>query len=69
VRDDAHLCFRARACKRKKVGGFFTGGTLLFCSSLYALGATEDRASRMRKAGPVGASMLIAGWLALALAG
>jgi uncharacterized membrane protein YgdD (TMEM256/DUF423 family) len=49
------------------VGGLFTGGTALFCSSLYALGTTEDRASRMRKAGPVGATMLVAGWLALAL--
>ena len=49
------------------VGALFTGGTALFCSSQYALALTENRASRMRKIGPVGATMLLGGWLVLAL--
>ncbi len=49
------------------MGGLFTAGTALFCSSQYALGATEDRRSKMRRVGPPGATMLVAGWLALAL--
>jgi uncharacterized membrane protein YgdD (TMEM256/DUF423 family) len=64
VRRDAHANARLA---RAQVGGLFGGGTLLFCSSLYHLGVTENRAHRMRKVGPVGASMLVAGWLALAL--
>jgi uncharacterized membrane protein YgdD (TMEM256/DUF423 family) len=49
------------------VGGLFAAGTALFCSSQYALGKTEDRAAKMRKVGPPGAAMLVAGWVALAL--
>ena len=52
---------------REQVGGLFTAGTALFCSSQYALGVTKDRRAKMRKIGPPGATMLVAGWLALAL--
>jgi uncharacterized membrane protein YgdD (TMEM256/DUF423 family) len=65
--NDRPTAHHARLRQRTKVGGFFSGGTLLFCSSLYALCASENRASKMRKAGPVGACMLVAGWLALAV--
>ncbi len=56
-----------RLSTHAQVGSLFTGGTALFCGSLYHLGGTETRGSRMRKLGPVGASLLYAGWLGLAL--
>ena len=40
------------------MGGLFAVGQLLFCGSLYALGVTENRAARVRKLGPVGATAL-----------
>jgi uncharacterized membrane protein YgdD (TMEM256/DUF423 family) len=52
---------------RMQVGGLFSGGTLLFCGSQYALALSENRDTAIRKVGPVGATMLLAGWLALAL--
>ncbi len=48
------------------MGGLFAGGTALFCGSCYAVALAQDRA--LGKGAPVGGSMLIAGWLALALA-
>ena len=53
--------------RRLQVGGLFAVGQLLFCGSLYALGVTENRAARVRKLGPVGATALAAGWASLAL--
>jgi hypothetical protein len=48
-----------------QVGALFAGGTALFCGSCYAVAATQDRA--VGRAAPVGGTMLIAAWLALAL--
>jgi uncharacterized membrane protein YgdD (TMEM256/DUF423 family) len=48
------------------VGALFAGGTALFCGSCYAVAATQDRA--VGRAAPVGGTMLMAAWLALALA-
>ncbi len=64
----ALIALAPAACSRPHlVGSLFAGGTALFCSSQYALGVTENRATRIRKVGPIGATMLVGGWLALAL--
>ena len=56
----------SRRCRVPQVGGLFAGGTLLFCGSCYAAAVAQDRA--LGKAAPVGGTLLIAAWLATALA-
>ena len=49
-----------------QVGGLFAGGVALFSGSCYAAALSGDRANG--RLAPYGGGMLIAGWLALALA-
>ncbi|XP_069500538.1 transmembrane protein 256 [Ambystoma mexicanum] len=53
-------------CRRPLLAGsLLTSGMVLFCGSFYYYAITED--PRLRQAAPVGGTVLILGWLAMAL--
>uniref|UniRef100_A0A3B3SNP2 Transmembrane protein 256 n=1 Tax=Paramormyrops kingsleyae TaxID=1676925 RepID=A0A3B3SNP2_9TELE len=56
----------AAQCRKPLLaGGLLTAGMGLFCGALYHQAVTGD--PRLRKLAPIGGTLLIAGWAAIAL--